>query len=112
VNYDLFVKSNIKKAFAYAKDFTKDITIRSFTNYFDFNTSENYQSISNTTVKALILDTDSKDRNIKRKKVYIITETFPYLKLTDVVLLNSLEWKVGEEIKDNGYLTHFNIFRE
>ena len=113
MSYDALIKKNVRLVFKLIKDIGVDATFSTKTSeIFNFSTGEASHKTTNKIAKVIIVDTKSKDRDIKRKEVYVNTEDMPNFRLMDTVTISGIAWTVGELIEHNNYLTQFNVFRE
>lgn len=113
MSYANLVRSNVRLAFKLIKDLGQDVVfILNVKDSFDFETGLQKVTQERTVVKVFISDTKNKERKTKEKHIYTITEYLPNLRLSEAVLINNQEWKIGNVVEHNGYLTQFDVYRE
>ena len=116
MSYSSLINSNITRAFNLVKDLAVDATfIKKSDKSFNFATRTVKSSNSETiTTKVMVLDSKkpSKDRNTVTQQIMFKTEDLGDLSLYDSILINTTSWKLGNFIKDDGFINIIEIERE
>jgi hypothetical protein len=97
-----------------AKDLAENVTFTKKSDNFNFNTLENVSTNTSVVVKAIIIDGKQakEDRSIKMKQLMFRSKDLGNISLFDTVIIQGETWKLGNAIKDSGYIIIVEAYKE
>jgi hypothetical protein len=122
MGYKALVDSNITLAFNLLKDMAKDVILnKSSANSYDFGTATVSDKKTELPIKAVVLEDDKKSKmhNSIKRQLLFKTRGLGDLNAYDTVLIEddndssqTLTWRFGPMINNDGYTILAEIYRE
>lgn len=114
MSYKNLVESNVSRAFELLKDLAKTVVLqKKASGSFDFNTGTAASTLTNVSVKAVVVDGKKhRDRKTIQSVLMVKTADVGDIKAYDKVTVDGVIWNVGDVPKDGGFVTVANLYRE
>jgi hypothetical protein len=112
--YQSLIDSSLAKAYRLAKDLADNVTFTKKSGEFDFSTMEAVSADTSVVVKAIVTDGKQakEDRSVKMKQLMFRSKDLGNISLFDTVVIKGETWKLGNVIKDSGYIIVVEAYKE
>ena len=112
--YKSLIDSSLSKAYRLAKDLAVNVTFTKKSGDFDFSTMEAVSADTSVIVKAIITDGKQakEERSVKMKQLMFRSKDLGNISLFDTVVIQGETWKLGNVIKDSGYIIVVEAYKE
>jgi hypothetical protein len=115
MSFSSLINSSLTTAFKLLKDLAVDMDYTSKTaSEFDFNAIAISEVTDSFSAKTIIIDKKigSKERPLVSMQLLANTKDIGHISNFDSVTYLDETWKIGENIKDNGFIALFTVYRE
>ena len=112
--YKSLIDSSLTRAYQLAKDLAEDVTFTKKSGEFNFSTMETASADTSVVVKTIVTDGKQakEDRSVKIKQLMFRSKDLGSISLFDTVVIQGETWKLGDVIKDSGYIIVAEAYRE
>jgi hypothetical protein len=112
--YQSLIDSSLAKAYRLAKDLADSVTFTKKSGEFNFSTMDVVSADTSVVVKTIVTDGKQakEDRSVKVKQLMFRSKDLGDISLFDTVVIKGETWKLGNVIKDSGYIIIAEAYRE
>ena len=112
--YQSLIDSSLAKAYRLVKDLAEDVTFTKKSGEFNFSTMEAVSADTSVVVKTIVTDGKQakENRNVKMKQLMFRSKDLGNISLFDIVVIEGETWKLGNVIKDSGYIIVVEAYKE
>ena len=112
--YKSLIDSSLTRAYQLAKDLAVGVTFTKKSGEFDFSTMGTVSADTSVVVNTIVTDGKQakEDRSVKVKQLMFRSKDLGSISLFDTVVIQGETWKLGNVIKDSGYIIVAEAYRE